>query len=411
MARRIHLFALIIISILLPSCGEGDGSELIPPFNLFYSVAVGDLNNDGLQDVATCYTYISDAPPHPGYVSVYLQNLEQPATFLGAETYPVGNDPVSIAIGDLTGDGRPDIVTANNHGEKGVSVLLQDPILQGKFLPVVNYTTTPNTTSVCIGDLNNDGRNDLAVSDNALSILFQDPGSPGIFLPRTTISTVGNTNSVAIADLNGDGMQDLVATSMYEDAFVMLQDPDNEGNFLTPSRYIVGPQPLTPAVCDLNGDGKPDLAISIFGAGDNANDDGVVVLLQNPASSCSFFPPSHYDTEIRAEALAITDLNGDGKADLIVSNSGGLSGPCPPDCGSTGTSVSILLQIQTFPGNFQEANNYPATGLHFITWVAVGDINGDGKPDLVIAQADGVFIRLQDPLHSGQFFAAVPISP
>jgi len=414
---RIKCIALIIISSFMLACGgSGSGDGGIPSFNIYYSVAVGDLNGDGLLDVTACYSYISGPPPHPGYVVVYLQDPAHPGTFLAAKIYPVGNDPTSIAISDLNGDGRLDIVTANSilsadgYGASTVSVLLQDSNAPGKFLPASNYATGTNPVFVTIGDLNGDGRTDLAVADrDGISVLFQNPASPGTFLPRTPISVGGATSSVAIADLNGDGKQDLVATRWTGVVLVILQDPSVVGSFLTPTSYIVGAQPYSSAVGDLNADGKPDLAISLFGSVDNGSGAGVAVLLQNPSLAGSFLSPVHYNTEVRPEAVVIADLIGDGKADLVVSNSGGLAGICPPNCGSAGTSVSILFQMPAFPGQFQNAINYPATGSSFITWVAVGDINDDGRPDLVIAQADGLLLRLQDPLHPGQFLAAVPI--
>lgn len=80
----------------------------------------------------------------------------------------------------------------------------------------------------------------------------------------------------------------------------------------------------------------------------------------------------------------------------------------PPD--PTTASASVLLQNPAAPGAFHAAANYAASGGDFVTWVAVADIDGDGKPDLVIAQGDGVYVRRQDPLHPGAYLAATPIS-
>lgn len=104
-----------IVVAFLDGCntagGAGDG--MIPPFSFYSSVAVADLNGDALPDIVACYSLIAGAPPHPGSVAVYLQDPVHPGAFLTPAIYSIGNDPNSIAGGDLDGDGRIDIVTAN----------------------------------------------------------------------------------------------------------------------------------------------------------------------------------------------------------------------------------------------------------------------------------------------------------
>jgi len=133
----------------LASCGSaGNGGNVaIPPFNMYWSVAVVDLNNDGKLDIIACYSKVSGPPPHPGIVAIYLQDAANPGTFLSPLIYDVGNDPVALTIGDLNGDGNPDIVTANTimnadgTGSSSVSVLLQDPANPGQFLSAASYST------------------------------------------------------------------------------------------------------------------------------------------------------------------------------------------------------------------------------------------------------------------------------
>jgi hypothetical protein len=81
---RLIQMAIMLILILalgsLPSCGAfaGGGNVAIPPFNSYYSVAVGDLNGDGTLDIVTCYSKIADPPPHPGVVAIYSQDAASP---------------------------------------------------------------------------------------------------------------------------------------------------------------------------------------------------------------------------------------------------------------------------------------------------------------------------------------------
>jgi FG-GAP-like repeat/FG-GAP repeat len=389
----------------LASCGAAGngGNVVIPPFNMYWSVAVADLNGGGRLDIVASYSKIAGPPPHPGVVAIFFQDAANPGNFLPPVNYDVGNDPVALAIGDLNGDGNLDIATANTimnvdgTGSSSVSVLLQDSGNPGRFLSAVNYPTGFSPVAVAIGDLDGDGRPDLAVADTTgISLLMQNPAAPGTFLAASTIS-VGNggTSAVAIADLNGDGKADLVATA--SGVSVYLQDPHSPGHLLSPASYAVGAQPIFIAVQDLDGDSRTDLAIANLGTPEDGSTASLSVLLQSTSGAGVFLPATNYSTGIRSSVVVAADLNGDGKTDIVVSNSGDLSG----------SSVSVFLQDPLAPGTFQPATNYAGSGV--VCWVAVGDMNGDNKPDLVIVDS-GIVIRMQDPATPGQFLPPVVIA-
>lgn len=407
-SRLIQMVVMLIATLALgslASCGAAGngGNVVIPPFNMYWSVAVADLNGDGRLDIVASYSKMAGPPPHPGVVAIFFQDAANPGNFLPPVNYDVGNDPVALAIGDLNGDGNLDIVTANTimnvdgTGSSSVSVLLQDPTNPGHFLAATSYPTGFSPVAVAIGDLNGDGRPDLAIADTTgISLLMQNPAAPGTFLAVTTIG-VGNggTSAVAIADLNGDGKADLVATA--SGVSVYLQDPTSPGRFLSPETYKAGEQPIFIAIQDLNGDGRPDLAVANYGTPDDGSTASLSVLLQSTSGAGVFLPATNYSTGIRSSVVVAADLNGDGKTDIVVANSGDLSG----------SSVSVFLQDPLAPGTFQPATNYAGSGV--ICWVAVGDMNGDNKPDLVIVDS-GIVIRLQDPANPGQFLPPVVIA-
>jgi hypothetical protein len=371
---------------------------------MYWSVAAADLNGDGKLDIAVSYSKIAGPPPHPGIVAIYLQDSANPGTFLSPVNYDVGNDPVALAIGDLNGDGKSDIVTANTImnadgiGSSSVSVLLQDPANPGQFLSAASYATGFSPVAVAIGDLNGDGRPDLAVADTTgISLLMQKPTAPGTFLAFTTIG-VGNggTSAVAIGDLDGDGSADLVA-STASGINVYVQDPTSPGSFPSPVAYQAGEQPIFIAIQDLNGDGRPDLAVANYGTPDDGSTASLSVLLQSASGAGVFLSATNYSAGIRSSVVAAADLDGDSKPDLVVANSGEFSG----------YSVSVLLHDRLQPGTFQPATNYAQNNV--TTWVSVGDMDGDGKPDLVIAD-DGVVIQVQDPANPGKFLPPVVIA-
>jgi hypothetical protein len=195
----------------------------------FSSVATADLDGDGRNDLAVT---------GGGVVAVLLQDATPlPAgDFSVGGTYTAGPDPIDVEIADLDADGKADLVGANygtsdNHDNANVSVLLQehDPALRGTFHTAVSYQTGHGSYDVAVGDLNNDGKPDLAVvNESSISVLLQS-ATPGVSLTRNNLQA--NTPSrVAIAELNQDGLNDL-AVAAYNGAGVYFQNPSAAGTF------------------------------------------------------------------------------------------------------------------------------------------------------------------------------------
>jgi hypothetical protein len=168
-------------------------------------VAVADVNGDGRLDLAVAnYSYGASA----GSVSVLLGNGN--GTFQGAVNFAVGSIPVSVAVADVNGDGRPDLVTANQSGNS-VSVLLGNG--NGTFQSAVNFGVGSSPRSVAVADVNGDGRPDLVTANfgsGSVSVLLGNGN--GTFHSAVNFYA-SSPVSGAVADVNGDGRPDLVAAS------------------------------------------------------------------------------------------------------------------------------------------------------------------------------------------------------
>jgi hypothetical protein len=203
-------------------------------------------------------------------------------TFGAKSDYATGNGPVSVAIGDLNGDGKPDLAVAsagsypNYYGT--VSVLLGNG--DGTFGTKTDYATGSNPRSVAIGDFNGDGKPDLVVANqlsSTVSVLFGNGN--GTFGARCDYGTGNAPSSVAIGDLNGDGKPDLAVTnegSPTASNTVSVLLGNGDGTFGARIGYGTGSGPSSVAIGDLNGDGRLDLAV--------ASGAGVSVLLNTGGS-------------------------------------------------------------------------------------------------------------------------------
>ena len=265
-----------------------------------HSVAIGDLNGDGIPDLAT-------ANVHNGTVSVLLGTGD--GTFGPATHLAVGSFPIKVAIGDLNGDGKPDLAVANAL-DHTVSILLGTGT--GSFGTATNFPVQGQAVSVAIGDFNGDGRPDLAVvnvHNGTVSVLLGNGN--GTFGAATNFDVGSFAIEVAIGDLNGDGNLDLAVTNGSSNTVSILLGTGT-GAFGPATNLSLGDSPYSVAIGDLNGDGKPDLAVTI------ALSNNVSILLGN--GDGTFGAATNFDVGTEPRSVAIGDLNGDGKPDLAVVN-------------------------------------------------------------------------------------------
>lgn len=330
-------------------------------------MAVGDLDEDDKLDLLVANT--TDET-----FSLLLGNGD--GTFQGVRVYAVGSTPRSVAVSDFNGDGKADLATASGDPfatSSTVSILPGQG--NGTFPAAVNFDAGPSSQFVVAGDFNADGKADLAVANGqehfddprAVSILLGRGN--GTFQPRRGYSGASNPRSIATGDLNGDGKVDLAvangSTSQAVSDKVSILLGTGTGAFRPAVHYRAGLDPRSVAIGDFNGDGKADLAVA-NSAGLTMNPGDVAILLG--VGNGTFQPAVNYSAGTKPFSVAVGDFNSDGKADLAVANL--LSG------------VSVLLGNGN--GSFQPAVNVWAGTGPFS--VAVGDFNLDGKADLAVVR-------------------------
>ena len=360
------------------------------------SVAVRDLNGDGFPDLVVanaCQSGTGSNCNTGASLSVLLANGD--GSFQPAVTYASGGIAGSaLALADLNGDGSPDIVMASqclsptDCGNGVIAVFLNNG--DGSFQPPVVYVVGNGADGIAIADLNGDGNPDLAVADECQSPTECNTGAVSILLgngdgsfqaPVNYSSGADNTSAVAIADLTGNGIPDLVLTNQCQNkkscdlgAFSVLRG-NGDGTFRPAKVFSSGAySAVSLALADLNGDGSPDLVIANFCARSGHCGDGVLTVFLSEGNGFFGAPVSYDSGGYAATSVTVADVNGDGVLDLIAGNG------CrkPGDCSSG--NVAVLLGHGD--GTFRAPVSFNSGGDD-VTSVAIGDLNLDGRPDLV----------------------------
>jgi len=296
---------------------------------------------------------VTAAPAHASF----LQELGSP--------FPVGTAPYGVVIADFNRDGLPDVFALNGTTSSGTTILRRPA---GSFQVEGPTTVAGGPSAGVVGDFNRDGSPDVAVSG------YEAPGAVSVHLrvPNGYMSATGSPYPVAkagaigAADFDGDGDLDIVASRYDANGLTVLLQQANftflaEGN--APS---TGAEPRSIAVGDFNGDTRPDVAVT------NRGGDSVTVLLRRPIGMTGFTPAAGSPFVVGDQPIGLVakDLTGDGQLDLAVANYGT-------------DNVSVLVGQGN--GAFSPLGGSPFAVGDGPSGVTAADFNGDGAPDVAVA--------------------------
>ncbi|CAF0839234.1 unnamed protein product [Adineta steineri] len=289
-------------------------------------------------------------------------------------TYSTGSNstPYYIAVGDVDGDGDRDIVAAN-YGSGNVSVFLN--IGNGAFAPQVTYSAGNGSQlwSVALADVDGDGKLDIIVPNYTANNIgvFLNSGT-GTFAAQVVYSTLTFLKTLTVADVNGDGKNDIIVTNFNVNNVGVLLNTGT-GTFAAQVTYATDAYPYAVTTGDVDGNGKLDIIVTNYLA-------NVGILINNGTGT--FGAQMTYSTDSYAMSVATADIDGDSTLDIIVGN-------------YISCDVSVLLNTGT--GTFNNQTTY-STGIGSNPLsVAAVDLNGDNKPDIIVANSHadnvGVFLN------------------
>lgn len=340
-----------------------------------YSVAIGDLNGDGIPDLVSADSY-------QGSLSVRLGNGD--GSLQERTTLASGGLTRSVVITDLNGDGRSDIVFANaNDDQLGVYLGYGD----GTFQAAALYEAGDTPWEVKVGDFNNDGITDIVSSDyNSYVVSVFIGNGDGTFKKRTSFANGQDSTSVSVGDINGDGKLDIVSISNYESSVSVFLGNGN-GTFTARQEIATGSIPVSEVLADLNGDGTLDIVTV------DMTSNSVSIFLGN--GNGTFQARKSYITGATPTDVTVGDLNGDGVPDLVVAESGV-------------DAVSVL--IGNGNGTFKARVTY-AVGDD-TKFVIASDISGDGVLDLITADSasNAISVLLGNYVITTQSVSIRPLS-
>ena len=349
-------FSLTVASGTLCNSAQFTNAADVSTGNGPASVAVGDFNNDGKQDLAT---------GNLSAASVSIRLGDGLGGFSGTTNVSVGALPFGIAVGDFNNDGNQDIA-ATNFNANTVAIRLGDGL--GGFSGTTAVSVDTNPLSVAIGDFDNDGNQDFATTNfNAATVSIRLGDGLGGFSGTTDVSVGNKPSSIAIGDFNNDGKQDFATANSLPSGTVSIRMGDGLGGFSGTTTVSVGGNPSSVAIGDFDNNGKQDFAA--------AYQTLHAVSIRLGDGLGGFSGNTEVEVQLNPLSVAIGDFNNDGNQDFVTADEG---------------ADTVSIRLGDGLGNFSGfSSNTTVVVGDSPRAIAIGDFNNDGTQDLAVPSATG----------------------
>ncbi len=338
------------------------------------AVALGDVNGDGTIDAVVTgilwpnnstsiarafFVFAGDG--HGGFAQATTTTIE-----------PYGSPPNAIVVGDVTGDGRSDVIVGLDS-----AVVVYPQTAAGTLGTPVRYTrpSTAIVSALLLADVDDDGVAEIVALAGGSVIVYRRDGSGGLVLASQSPFAAGGAGAFAMGALGGSGRHDLVGTvdlGLGHGSQVTVASEGPDGGFVGATKYDVDATESVSrlAVGDVDGDGLTDVVVTVGG---NRPQSKLAVLTQRGGVLRSVRELPSYDIP---KAVYVVDVNGDGRNDVVVMH-------------STWMAVGVYVQLAT--GALADEVR---VDFEYIQGddMAVGDIDGNGRVDLVAATGGGLVV-------------------
>lgn len=300
-------------------------------------------------------------------------------SFAARVDFATGIQPCDDYLSDLDGDGKTDIIAVDYNSR--VLLVYRNTCTSGNisFASKQTFVTNGNPGHIYVGDIDGDGKVDVISANSSpytVSVFRNTSTSGNIsFDTKKDFATGTNPGFGAIADIDGDGKPDIITPNNGSNSFSVLRNTSTIGNVSFENKIdfatgATGGNPYSLAIGDLDGDGKPDVAVAYRGTVK------YISVFRNTSSEGVISFESKVDCTTGADepnGVSIGDLDNDGKSDLIVANFGDNFAP---------GYISIFRNKSTAGTlSFDAKVNYP-TGAAGADRISINDLNGDGKLDI-----------------------------
>jgi hypothetical protein len=354
-------------------------------FTSVYALSIVDMDGDSKPDIIAT---------EGGSNKIAVLLNQGRITFGNKTSNATNNNPTGMISIDLDGDGKPDIVTLNNNfdGSQATISLYRNAGISTNvvlFEPKQDVVVSNASVKILSADINSDGKPDIVLgTSDSVSVFLNNSSTGNLSLATRTDYKTGvsvSGNKMALGDLDGDGKPELILGNNLGQISVFKTNLTGGFAFDTGVDFATVNAPAIPIICDIDGDGKNDIIVV-----NNVSNRLSILRNTSSGSTFTFATALTFETNILPLMVIASDLDGDGKPDLIVGD------------GKNFDSLSVFRNTSVAGNVSLNAKQVYAAGTRLsLSGMAAGDLDGDGKPDLLLSNGTSVSVwrnRISEPI-------------